>query len=79
MGKGLNKTIEEAIQKAIIAGDWILIENLHLADDWVDDLELIIAKLDNEVSNNKFRIFLSAVQMDNCPHMILKSSVKVAL
>lgn len=61
MGKGLNKTIEESIQKAMSAGDWILIENLHLADEWIDDLELLIAKLGQEVSNQKFRLFLSSV------------------
>ena len=79
VGKGLNKTIEDAISKAAQSGDWILIENIQLADVWIDDLELIIAKLDKEVSSNKFRMFLSSVQMDNCPHMILKTSVKVAL
>ena len=79
VGKGLNKTIEDAIQKAILAGDWILIENLQLADEWIDELELIVAKLDKDVSNTRFRMFLSSVQMDDCPHMILKSSVKVAL
>ena len=72
VGKGLNKTIEEAIAKAAAAGDWVLIENLQLADEWVDELELIIAKLPEEISSQKFRLFLSSVQMDNCPHMILK-------
>ena len=44
-----------------MAGDWILIENLQLADEWIDELELIIAKLDKDVSNNRFRMFLSSV------------------
>ena len=79
MGKGLNKTIEENIAKAAQSGDWILIENIQLADSWIDELELIIAKLDKEIQSNKFRMFLSSVQMDDCPHMILKQSVKVAL
>jgi len=68
----LNKTIEDAITKAAQAGDWILIENIQLADSWIDELELIIAKLDKEIQSNKFRLYLSSVQMDNCPHMILK-------
>ena len=72
MGKGLNKTIEENIAKAAQSGDWILIENIQLADSWIDELELIIAKLDKEIQSNKFRMFLSSVQMDDCPHMILK-------
>ena len=79
VGKGLNRTIEEAVAKAAAAGDWVLIENLQLADAWVDDLELIVARLDKDVSNSKFRLFLSSIQMDDCPGLILKSSVKVAL
>lgn len=67
VGKGLSKTIEDAISKALVAGDWVLVENLQLADSWIDDLELIIANLPLEVSNGKFRLFLSAVQMENCP------------
>lgn len=35
--------------KAAAAGDWVLIENLQLADAWLDDLELIVAKLEKEV------------------------------
>lgn len=61
------------------AGDWILIENLNLADEWIDDLELIVAKMEKDGPASKFRLWLSSVQMDDCPHMILKSSVKVAL
>lgn len=61
VGKGLTKTIEDAILKAAQSGDWILIENIQLADVWIDELELIIAKLDKEVSSGKFRMFLSSV------------------
>ena len=79
VGRGADHKIEEAIQKAIQVGDWILLENLHLADHWLNDLELIIAKFEKDICHSRFRLFLSAVQMDNCPHMILKQSVKVAL
>ena len=61
VGKGLNKTIEEAIVKAAAAGDWVLIENLQLADAWLDDLELVVARLDKDVSNSKFRLFFSSI------------------
>ena len=61
MGKGLNKTIEDNIAKAAQAGDWILIENIQLADKWIDELELIIAKLDKEVSNQRFRMFITSI------------------
>lgn len=61
MGKGLNKTIEEAVVKAAAAGDWVLIENLQLADAWLDDLELVVAGLNKDVSNSKFRLFFSSI------------------
>jgi hypothetical protein len=59
-------------------GDWILIENLHLADEWLMEFDQLVAKLD-ESTNSKFRLFVSSIQMENCPHMVLKQSVKVAL
>jgi hypothetical protein len=43
------------------AGDWILIEGLQLADVWIEDLELIIAKLGSDISSQKFRLWLSSV------------------
>ena len=79
MGKSVGSQIEDTLAKGVSTGDWILIENLHLADDWIFDLELLIAKLDKDSSNTKFRLWLSSVQMDNCPHMILKQSIKVSL
>ena len=56
-----------------------MIENLHLADNYILEIDQMIAKLDSESTHKNFRLFLSSVQMDNCPHMILKQSVKVAL
>ena len=72
MGKGLDKKVEDTVTKAVAAGDWVLLENLHLAENWLLELEQIIAKIDKETANNKFRLFLSSVFFNNCPHMILK-------
>ena len=38
VGRGLDKKIEEAISKGMQSGDWLLIENLHLADNWLYEL-----------------------------------------
>ena len=71
VGRGLDKKIGDTISKAMQVGDWILIENLHLADEWLIEFDQLVAKLD-ESTNNKFRLFVSSIQMDNCPHMVLK-------
>ena len=39
MGRGLDTKVGEALTKAIAAGDWVLLENLHLADEWLLELE----------------------------------------
>ena len=83
VGRGLDKKVEDALGKAITAGDWVLLENLHLAGDWLLELEQMVAelhdRLDKETANAKFRLFLSSIAMERCPDMILKQSVKVAL
>lgn len=61
VGRGLDKKIEEAISKAMQSGDWLLIENLHLADNWLFELEIIIQKLPYEKVNSKFRLWMSTV------------------
>ena len=72
VGRGLDKKIEEAISKAINSGDWLLIENLHLADNWLYELEIIIQKLPYEKVNSKFRLWMSSIQYDNMPAQILR-------
>jgi len=68
----LDKKIEEAINKAVNSGDWLLIENLHLADNWLYELEIIIQKLPYEKVNSKFRLWMSSIQYDNMPAQILR-------
>jgi dynein heavy chain len=72
VGRGLDKKIEEAISKAVNSGDWLLIENLHLADNWLYELEIIIQKLPYEKVNSKFRLWMSSIQYDNMPAQILR-------
>jgi hypothetical protein len=45
VGRGLDKKIEDALNKAASSGDWLLIENLHLADNWLYELEIKIQEL----------------------------------
>lgn len=68
----MDKKIEEAISKAVNSGDWLLIENLHLADNWLYELEIIIQKLPYEKVNSKFRLWMSSIQYDNMPAQILR-------
>ena len=42
-------------------GDWLLIENLHLAEDWLYELEIIIQKLPFDNINSKFRLWMSSI------------------
>lgn len=79
IGRGLDKKIEDAISKAMQAGDWVLVENLQLAENWLNDLEIIIGKFQYEQVHQKFRLWLSTQQHDAMPAQILRNSVKIAL
>lgn len=63
----------------MLSGDWLLIENLHLAEEWIFELENIIQKFPYERFNPKFRLWLSTVQYDKMPIQILRNSVKISL
>jgi hypothetical protein len=63
----------------MLSGDWLLIENLHLAEEWLFELENIIQKFPYERINPKFRLWLSTVQHDKMPTQILRNSVKISL
>lgn len=60
MGRGLDRKIESAIAKAMQNGDWVLIENLHLAGNFCYTLENIIQRLPFEKVKPHFRLWMSS-------------------
>ena len=60
-------------------GDWVLLENLHLATDWLLILEKFIQKIHSEGVHDNFRLWLSTMPVDYFPVPLLQSCQKINL
>jgi len=85
MGQGQEKIALSGLTKAAKEGGWILLQNIHLMQDWLKDLERALEVVE-EFSHDEFRCFLSseppgALQgplWDLIPEPILQRCIKVA-
>lgn len=77
LGQGTGPVAANMIERATKAGDWVFLQNCHLAVSWLPTLEKIIGNLpDTEVSED-FRLILSSMPTDHFPVSVLQNGVKV--
>jgi dynein heavy chain len=79
LGKGLEEMVEEKMAKAAQNGDWIILENLHLVEDWLPVFEEKTSKWKGAELNERFRMWITCVPVEHFPANILEKSIKVAL
>ncbi|VUZ41242.1 unnamed protein product, partial [Hymenolepis diminuta] len=79
LGQGQGPTAERLIEKAAENGDWVFLQNCHLAASWMVRLEEIIKERSEakNTSNKDFRLFLSSMPAKSFPITVLQNSVKV--
>lgn len=83
MGQGQEKKALDALKKAAVDGNWIMVQNVHLMTDWMKEFEraLEIAVEDN--CHKDFRVFISSEppplpDMEIIPESVLQNSIKVS-
>lgn len=80
LGKGLEEAVEERLGKAAQNGDWMILENLHLVDEWLPILEDKMANWKSQTElNDKFRLWATCTPVQSFPTTLLEKSIKVAL
>eukprot|EP00026_Physarum_polycephalum_P004321 Phypoly_transcript_04339.p1 GENE.Phypoly_transcript_04339~~Phypoly_transcript_04339.p1 ORF type:complete len:714 (+),score=117.94 Phypoly_transcript_04339:77-2143(+) len=85
LGQGQGPIAAELISRASKSGDWVLLQNCHLAASWMPSLEKIVSALasDTEVDgtpsevNKDFRLLLSSMPTEVFPVSILQNGVKL--
>jgi len=85
MGQGQEKVALNALHKSAKEGGWIMLQNIHLMQAWLKDLERALEVIE-EFSHEEFRCFLTseppgAMQgrlWDLIPEPILQRCIKVA-
>ncbi|XP_066246851.1 dynein axonemal heavy chain 7-like [Euwallacea similis] len=68
---------EDLIQKSRIEASWVLLENCHLAPNWLWELERVLEGMDFENTHENFRLFLSIDSSVEVPLEMIQNCVKV--
>jgi dynein heavy chain len=79
LGQGQGPVAERLITTATKNGDWVFLQNCHLAKSWLPRLEEIVKGFNEPgvTLNKDFRLYLSAMPAAYFPVSVLQSSVKV--
>lgn len=79
LGQGQGPVAEKMINAAKKNGDWVFLQNCHLARSWMNSMEIAIKAFNDprEVIHEDFRLFLSSAPCDFFPVSVLQNSVKV--
>ncbi|XP_013789011.2 dynein heavy chain 6, axonemal-like [Limulus polyphemus] len=79
LGQGQGPVAEKVINMARKTGDWVFLQNCHLAASWMFYMEVIIKQLaeGSQKVHRNFRLFLSSMPTKTFPVSVLQNSVKV--
>ncbi|XP_066123630.1 dynein axonemal heavy chain 6 [Saccopteryx bilineata] len=79
LGQGQGPIAERMIKDAMKSGNWVFLQNCHLAVSWMLAMEELIKTFtdSNIVIKDSFRLFLSSMPSNTFPVTVLQNSVKV--
>ncbi|KAJ8965675.1 hypothetical protein NQ314_003957 [Rhamnusium bicolor] len=79
LGQGQGPVAEKLIRDALETGDWIFLQNCHLATSWMLAMERIVLRIaeDSNKLNKQFRLYMSSMPSKAFPVSVLQNSVKV--
>ncbi|KAI9095538.1 hypothetical protein DFS34DRAFT_182154 [Phlyctochytrium arcticum] len=80
LGQGQGPIAEHLLRKAIVSGDWVFLQNCHLAASWMPRLETLVKEFsqpDLVEIHPTFRLFLSSMPSTIFPIAVLQDGVKV--
>ncbi|XP_075260085.1 dynein axonemal heavy chain 6-like isoform X4 [Convolutriloba macropyga] len=79
LGQGQGPIAEKLMYNAMESGDWVFLQNCHLAKSWMLSLETIVktyAEPSTQIHQD-YRLFLSSMPAPFFPVTVLQNSVKV--
>ncbi len=79
LGQGQGPVAEKMIAAAIKNGEWVFLQNCHLAASWMLAMEELVKKISDPISqvHQDFRLFMSSMPAKSFPVSVLQNSVKV--
>ncbi|KAK3599709.1 hypothetical protein CHS0354_037182 [Potamilus streckersoni] len=79
LGQGQGPVAEKLINSAVKSGDWVFLQNCHLAASWMLAMENLVKSLAEKPDeiHDDYRLFLSSMPAKHFPVSVLQNSVKV--
>lgn len=77
MGQQQNSLAIKLVEDGIKSGDWVILQNCHLAVDWMSVLERICDNLAPDTTSPDFRLWLTSNSTQIFPLSIIQNSVKL--
>jgi len=72
LGQGQGEKADKLIENAIKEGDWVMLQNCHLAETWMPDLELKVNNFQERKDfDPEFRLFLTSMPAPYFPVSVL--------
>ena len=79
LGQGQGPIAEKAIEQAQGTGDWVCLQNCHLAVSWLAKLEQIVESMQNnpDAVDQGFRLWLTSMPSTKFPVPVLQNGIKI--
>ena len=80
LGQGQGPIAEMRIRQATESGDWVCLQNCHLAKSWMVRMEQIVEGLQTDPDvHDDFRLWLTSMPAAHFPVPVLQSGIKVTM
>ncbi|CRK99186.1 CLUMA_CG012500, isoform A [Clunio marinus] len=78
LGQGQGPRAEKMIEESLRLGHWVILQNCHVAESWMNDLERLCTDPNIEVTAHKnYRLWITSYPSKLFPVAVLQNSVKM--